>query len=556
MKLFYGVPEDIEKWMSLVTQVRWNFPGLETQEKLNEHRATVLKFMGKKQAICVKEENEIAGVMLFSRGHNMICCLAVAPEYRRRGVASTLMDEALANLDRTKEISVYTFRADDEKGTAPRALYDKYGFIADELIEEFDYPNQKFVLHPIGAERKARQLAVNQMVREISHILADCEPSIYMYGSSALNDFRLGWSDLDILVLTSKQITEEQVKTLVGLRQAMLVDEPDNPYYRSFEGGMLTLGAFVSKKTDRVVYWGTSGERITDSYAFDSFGMAELVESSVLLHGKDIRKELKYPSFHELYADVKRHYETIRKYAHTTRRSFYSFGWMLDIARCIYTLRTGKIIAKTNAAEWALENNLCPDQDALRYALKVRRNPLEYKDDKETFDYAETLAEPIQRFADVLENEIKKAATLNGLAYTKILSEANVDIPRLLRIYQQPEVSKFISISDNYFHYVTNTPNVHFYKVYENEKMIGAIHLEKNDNLLYMDILIFAEFRRMGFATRIIKDIQNDIFGLDYDRIEISIDESNVASIKLFENAEFTFVSKEDELLNYVYERH
>ena len=40
---------------------------------------------------------------------------------------------------------------------------------------------------------------------------------------------------------------------------------------------------------------------------------------------------------------------------------------------------------------------------ALRYALIVRRSPLEYRDDKETFDYAETLAEPIQRFADVLE---------------------------------------------------------------------------------------------------------------------------------------------------------
>ena len=408
MQLFYGVPKDIEKWMSLVTQVRWNFPGLETQEKLDDHRTTVLKFMGKRQAICVKDENEIAGVMLFSRGHNMICCLAVAPEYRRRGVASMLMDEALANLDKTKEISVSTFRADDEKGLAPRALYEKYGFVADELIEEFDYPNQKYVLHPAGSERKDRQLAINTMVREISGILSDCEPSIYMYGSSVLNDFRLGWSDLDILVLTSKPITEEQAKSLVGLRQAMLAGEPDNPYYRSFEGGMLTLDVFLSKKTDRVVYWGTSGERITDKYAFDSFGMAELVESSVLLHGKDIRKELKYPSFHELYADVKRHYETIRKYAHTTGRSFYSFGWMLDIARCIYTLRTGKIIAKTNAAEWALENNLCPDPDALRYALKVRRSPLESKDDKQTFDYAETLAEPIQRFADVLENELNR----------------------------------------------------------------------------------------------------------------------------------------------------
>ncbi len=409
MQLFYGVPEDIEKWMSLVTQVRWNFPGLETQEKLNEHRATVLKFMGKRQAICVKEETEIAGVMLFSRGHNMICCLVVSPEYRRRGVASMLMDEALNNLDSTKEISVSTFRSDDEKGAAPRALYEKYGFVADELIEEFDFPNQKYVLHPAGSERKDRQLAINTMVREISGILSDREPSIYMYGSSVLNDFRLGWSDIDILILTNKQITEEQAKTLVGLRQAMLTKSPGNPYYLSFEGGMLTLNAFLSNEPDRVVYWGTSGERITDSYAFDSFSMAELIESSVLLYGKDIRKELKSPAFHELYADVKRHYETIRKYAQSTGRSFYSFGWMLDIARCIYTLRTGKIIAKTEAAELALENKLCPNPDALRFALKVRRNPLEYKNDKETFDYAETIAEQVQRFADVLKKELIQA---------------------------------------------------------------------------------------------------------------------------------------------------
>lgn len=79
---------------------------------------------------------------------------------------------------------------------------------------------------------------------------------------------------------------------------------------------------------------------------------------------------------------------------------------MLDIAQCIYTLRTGKIIIKIEAAEWAIENNLCLAPDALRFVLKVRRNPLEYKDDKETFYYAETLAEPIQRFADVLEKEL------------------------------------------------------------------------------------------------------------------------------------------------------
>ena len=406
MRVEYGKPQDIDLWMGLVEEVRWNFPGLETQEKLDEHRETVLQFMSKRQAVCVIDGNEIAGVMLFSKRHNMICCLAVSPAYRRRHAASMLMEEALRNLDRTREISVSTFRADDEKGTAPRAFYEKFGFIEDALIEEMGYPNQKYVLHPMDSERKARQISINKMVRAICCILSDCEPSIYMYGSSALNDFQLGWSDIDILVLTDRQITENQAKMLVGLRQAMLEREPGNPYYRCFEGGMLTLDAFLRKGTDRVVYWGTSGERITDSYLFDSFCMTELIESGVLLLGKDIRPQLKVPTFDDLYADVRHHYETIRKYARKTGRSFYSFGWMLDIARCIYTLHTGRIIAKTEAGEWALENNLCPDTVALRIVLKVRRNPLDYKDNIQILDYAETLAEPIQRFADVLEKEL------------------------------------------------------------------------------------------------------------------------------------------------------
>lgn len=258
-------------------------------------------------------------------------------------------------------------------------------------------------------EQRARQCAVNTMVREIGSILSDREPSIYLYGSSVLHDFRLGWSDLDLLVLTGRQITEEQAEALVCLRQTMLAKEPDNPYYRSFEGGMLPFEAFLTKNPDRIVYWGTSGERITDSYQFDSFCMTELIEAGILLYGRDIRNKLKLPAFQELYDDIKRHYESIRNYAQSTGRSFYSFGWMLDISRCLYTLRTGKIIAKTQAANWALGNGLCPDPGILEAALKVRMEPLKYKDDDEIFDLSETLGEPIQRFADVLERELKTA---------------------------------------------------------------------------------------------------------------------------------------------------
>lgn len=184
MQLLYGVPGDIENWMSLVTRVRWNFPGLETQKKLDEHKATVLRFMGKRQAICIKEGNEIAGVMLFSRGHNMICCLAVSPDYRRRGVASMLMDEALRNLDRTKEISVSTFRADDEKGPAPRALYEKYGFVEDALTEEMGYPSQKYILYPVNQtleEIMEKQIRYVQLVADHAENCKVFESLMYEY---------------------------------------------------------------------------------------------------------------------------------------------------------------------------------------------------------------------------------------------------------------------------------------------------------------------------------------------------------------------------------------
>ena len=149
MQVQLGRNQDVDEWMKLVEEISWNFPGLETKEGLNEYRETLLRFIGKDQALCVRNDTEVMGVMLFSRGRNMICCLGVSPKYRRYGIATILLDAALEQLDREKEITVSTFREEDKKGVAPRALYKKFGFVEDELVEEFGYPNQKFVLHPI-----------------------------------------------------------------------------------------------------------------------------------------------------------------------------------------------------------------------------------------------------------------------------------------------------------------------------------------------------------------------------------------------------------------------
>lgn len=148
MKLHYGTSADIDRWMALVTAVRANFPGLETAEALADHENTVLKFMNRGEAVCMKDGDEIAGVLLFSSKRSMICCLAVDPKYRRQGAASAMLTEALSRLDRSREITVSTFREGDPKAPAPRALYRRFGFVEGPLGVDLDYPTQEFILYP------------------------------------------------------------------------------------------------------------------------------------------------------------------------------------------------------------------------------------------------------------------------------------------------------------------------------------------------------------------------------------------------------------------------
>lgn len=148
MQVHFGHSSDIDFWMALVEEIRWNFPGLETQKSILEHRETVLRFMEKAQALCVKKDDAVIGVLLFSKKRNMICFLGVSPNHRRCGIASALLKKALEQLDRTADITLSTFRAEDEKGLAPRALYKKFGFVEGALLEEFGYPNQTFILRP------------------------------------------------------------------------------------------------------------------------------------------------------------------------------------------------------------------------------------------------------------------------------------------------------------------------------------------------------------------------------------------------------------------------
>ncbi|MBO5715404.1 MAG: GNAT family N-acetyltransferase [Clostridia bacterium] len=140
------------------------------------------------------------------------------------------------------------------------------------------------------------------------------------------------------------------------------------------------------------------------------------------------------------------------------------------------------------------------------------------------------------------------------MTYQRIVNISDTDIPHLTSILKQPEIAKFISIDENnYWNYVTQTENVFYFKVFDNDILVAATHCEIHNKTLYMDIMVIPQYQRKGIATLILRDILFGKLQLDFDKIEVSIDEQNTPSIKLFEKMNFIFVSKEDDLLNYTY---
>lgn len=245
---------------------------------------------------------------------------------------------------------------------------------------------------------------IRRMTTEIQKRLGENPASGCLYGSVTLGDFRPGWSDIDILFLTEKSFDPTAAQELLTLRQALA---PENPLYRCFEGSILPAEAFFTQTETVAVYWGTSGQRLRDRYDLDVFSRLCVVRYGQPLCGDDLRARIAIPTREELRRGIQQHLQCIRQAARETDGSLYSCGWLLDIARCLYTLRYDDIIAKTQAGQWALDEGLCPDPDVMRRTLAIRKAPDTYKDDPDTRRWLCSLGPVVQRMADVLEADLR-----------------------------------------------------------------------------------------------------------------------------------------------------
>lgn len=146
-QITYADEGDIPCWMVLVHLVIDGFPHLYEEEYVGELKRRIRK----RQALILKDGEVAVGAMLFSGETGSIDFMGTHPLYRSQGIPRAFLDKMMSELHKGREISITTYREGDKADTGHRQAIMELGFAEAELLVEFGYPTQRFVLTGEGS---------------------------------------------------------------------------------------------------------------------------------------------------------------------------------------------------------------------------------------------------------------------------------------------------------------------------------------------------------------------------------------------------------------------
>ena len=140
----FAEKNDISVWMDLMRLVIDGYPVMNETDYLNE----ITKHIDEKRALVLKDGDILVGAMAFSDNPGCIDFLGIHPQYRKQDIQKLFLDALLETYLPGKEISMTTYREGDKADTGHRKLLKHLGFAERELLIEFGYPTQRFVISP------------------------------------------------------------------------------------------------------------------------------------------------------------------------------------------------------------------------------------------------------------------------------------------------------------------------------------------------------------------------------------------------------------------------
>lgn len=128
------------------------------------------------------------------------------------------------------------------------------------------------------------------------------------------------------------------------------------------------------------------------------------------------------------------------------------------------------------------------------------------------------------------------------------LTRGDKDTAALAAILDSPSVRRYISVAPNYFDYVTGTADVVYYKILSDGVPVGGVHLETDGETCYLAVCVAEGYRRRGIAGSALR-LAESLLPEEVKTLEVSIDETNLPSLSLFEKLGYTSEEKEDGLI-------
>lgn len=141
-KIIFATKEDIPEWIELLHLVIDGFPHLDEKQYLEQLQECI----NNGRALILKDAEIAVGIMALNEMTGNIDFFGVHPQYRSREIAKAFCEKALYELTHSAQLSVTTFREGDRADTGYREIWRSLGFAEAELLIEFGYPTQRFIL--------------------------------------------------------------------------------------------------------------------------------------------------------------------------------------------------------------------------------------------------------------------------------------------------------------------------------------------------------------------------------------------------------------------------
>ena len=188
-------------------------------------------------------------------------------------------------------------------------------------------------------------------------------PTVYLYGSVMTDDFTPN-SDVDLLIVTSTRLDDQQSKRLLTARQ-FLAEVRESTDFLRINGAIICKDDFTSGKANQVLYYSKNKQYLDDAYPLTTIDKVAIKTQSKLLVGDDVAKLLAMPTRLEIYSECQKVVQNVAKLAKADGTSF-AYECMFWLARALYTLATNEIASKSDAMLWAMEQSLLPEKVAMQ----------------------------------------------------------------------------------------------------------------------------------------------------------------------------------------------